>query len=239
MERSLENVRILKDEINHIQRVVGGIPLLVIGLGELATHKELRGVFLLHGRKGNKERMMELAQKIHLECSNSKTAVIVFCFDLRNHGDRTHDCNQNLSWDEGNINFAMGRVIFNVDMYGIILGTAFDISFLMKIIPVTLNKNISNWACAGFSLGAHVTNMAVAHEPLLKVGVSICGNADYETMMIARASESGHEIPPSSYKYISEKLLSLVEANDPVALDSNFKGKKLLHLGGGYIILTQ
>jgi pimeloyl-ACP methyl ester carboxylesterase len=118
-------------------------------------------------------------------------------------------------------------------MYSIQFGTALDVSYLIKMLPVGIDKNISKWAVVGFSLGGHATILALAHYPLIHVGVSIVGCADYETLMTNRARDLGYAVPPISYQHISGQLLECLKISDPINLVENFKGKKLLLLNGG------
>lgn len=81
--------------------------------------------------------------------------------------------------------------------------------------------------------GGHATNLALAHDPKISVGVSICGCGDYRNLMTKRAKRIGYATPPESYRFISQKILDCVQENDPINLASNFRNRKLLLLSGG------
>jgi hypothetical protein len=81
--------------------------------------------------------------------------------------------------------------------------------------------------------GGHATNLALAHDSKISVGVSICGCGDYQNLITKRAKRIGYDTPPESYRFISQKILDCVNENDPIKLAPKFKGRKLLLLSGG------
>ena len=65
------------------------------------------------------------------------------------------DPKQNLHWD-ANEQHAL-------DVYSISIGTMRDISFCIDVLPLYLGYVPSTYACMGFSLGGHVTLLALAN----------------------------------------------------------------------------
>ena len=96
-----------------------------------------------------------------------------------------------------------------------------DCSYLIKLVPSFIKKDIADWACVGFSLGGHTTCLALANEPKITSGVSIVGCGDYETLMINRALSLGYQVPPTCYDHLPRQLLTLLRSTDPVNLPEN------------------
>lgn len=202
---------------------IGGISVAVFG--DLESGKPKSGIFLLHGRMQKREIMYEFARDIKEQVSTGVQDALVFLINHRNHGDRKVDLTANKGWDQGNQTHAF-------DMYAIQMGTAADVSFLIKMIPIATKKVISLWSVVGFSMGAHSTLLAMSHEPMISFGVSIAGCGDYKTLIMERASHLGLSMPPDSYEYISHELLEFIKANDSINLADRFYGKKLLMIQG-------
>ena len=140
--------------MSHIEWNIGGIPVTIVGLNSNSTASVV-GVFILHGRGGNRHDHIDLAIEMHHQSKASSLKLVVFLIDQRNHGDRLVDAKMNQGWPD-NINHAR-------DMYAIQLGTAADVTYLKKLIPVWLNQDVASWGVCGFSLGGHATLLLLAN----------------------------------------------------------------------------
>ena len=78
---------------------------------------------------------------------------------------------------------------------------------------------------------AKVANVAcLRSEPRIRIGIPICGCADYLALMEKRAEKHGI---PRTPPFFPESLRALVRANDPVvAPPGAFSGKRILVLSG-------
>lgn len=200
---------------------VGGVPLLAVGAkNELFT----TGIFFLHGRLESKSTHLEFAKQMQAKLSTSTNNIMIFLIDHRNHGDRIVNKEANEGW-KTNPNHA-------TDMWAMIYGTAFDLNFLIQVLPLWVGSPIKQWIACGFSLGGHAVLMAMAHVDEIKIGVSIAGCGDYKKMMLNRASRMNIPVPPCDDTFISDQLLALIAINDPVNCIDSFKGKKILVIHG-------
>lgn len=141
----------------------------------------------------------------------------------------------------------------------VIVGAVKDLSFLIDVLPSYIfphdERIIGEWVLAGFSLGGHATWLGLRHgalpfaiactyskqlskpsEPRIRIGIPICGCADYLTLMEQRAEKLG--IPRTS-PYFPESLRALVRTYDTVvAPPGTFAGKRVLVLVGADDILV-
>ena len=115
-------------------------------------------------------------------------------------------------------------------MHSIQTGTAHDVSLLIDYLPAYLfplgQKKISQWLCAGISLGGHSTWIVLANEPRVRAGCPIIGCPDFMALMESRAAPTGgltKEMMPDSLRAIAGKKLN-IEA---------MKGTRVLVLSGG------
>jgi hypothetical protein len=105
--------QLVDESPKHPRWIIGGIPIVAIGYEDLCSTKDIKGIFLLHGRMQRKEKLYDFAEMIHKQCSTEYASALVICVDQRNHGERIVDPDQNKGWQEGNVNHAMGIIDFN------------------------------------------------------------------------------------------------------------------------------
>jgi hypothetical protein len=138
----------------------------------------------------------------------------------------------------------------------LVVGAVKDLSFLIDVLPSYIfphdERIVGEWVLAGFSLGGHATWLGLRHgtspkpssrcgkaifkvarlrsEPRIRIGIPICGCADYLAMMEQRAEKLGI---PRTAPFFPESLRALVRAYDPVvAPPGAFSGKRILALVG-------
>ncbi|KAI5284163.1 hypothetical protein KEM54_001557 [Ascosphaera aggregata] len=176
---------------------LGGIVLHIYSNGSLQSTTPIFDlVFAMHGRQNTYQSVEGYAHRILEENATSskptKRSVLVVCFDQRNHGHRTVDSVRN-----------QGSIIY---------GTTQDITLVIRLLPSYIFRNgeskLGNVVVTGFSLGGHVTYMALSKgsssslilyviapsaenvnpyaDPLIKAGVVICGRPDYPSLMSRR-----------------------------------------------------
>ncbi|TFK85415.1 alpha/beta-hydrolase [Polyporus arcularius HHB13444] len=226
--------------------VVAGIPLDVYSCANATTASTPVAVmFLLHGRMGSARKMEDYVHNIFKDVQGIRRVhlsldahdLYIVTFDHRNHGKRMEDKKANMGWfeepEKNNERHA-------IDMYAIQTGTAQDVSYLIDFLPSYLfphgKRQISQWLCAGKSLGGHSTWLVLRNDPRVKLGIPIIGCPDYLTLISKRAK--AHKLPVGP-PYIPDSLLNLIKRADPAASpytaldDSNpFLGKKVLILAG-------
>jgi pimeloyl-ACP methyl ester carboxylesterase len=87
-----------------IEKVIGGIPVIVYGLKSISIpdsalcpsdQRHCNVVVCLHGRQGNAQDVTRLCQAL---CNASENATVAIAFDMRNHGHRTYSPVSNSSW---------------------------------------------------------------------------------------------------------------------------------------------
>ncbi|CAA7268161.1 unnamed protein product [Cyclocybe aegerita] len=195
----------------------------------------LKILFLLHGRHGSAEDMATLARTfVEKTRSSGERSLIVVTLDHRNHGTRLVEPKANNSWTEDtpNQNHAM-------DMHGIQLGTAHDVSFLVDFLPGYLfpggEHKVENWGVAGRSLGGHSTWILLGQDPRIQVGIPIIACPDYVALIKHRAKESKVTF---GAPYIPATFLAAIEKSNPASqayrsvAGNPFLGKKILVLSG-------
>ena len=138
-------------------------------------------VFFIHGRGGNRT-----SGKVY--CRDlAERGYIAIAVDQRNHGDRCVDTYQ---CDSNSLQY-MNR------SYGILTGTAMDISHLIDFLPLE-GMTTSRIAVTGFSLGGHVCFASLVLDPRIKVAIPICGAGDRLMQLGLRSSnfeEFQSEVP--------------------------------------------
>eukprot|EP00835_Amoeboradix_gromovi_P000778 NODE_29_length_33183_cov_0.333666.p12 type:complete len:242 gc:universal NODE_29_length_33183_cov_0.333666:20327-21052(+) len=137
------------------------------------TQEASIGMFLLHGRTRNKKDLEFLAKGI-VECNS----ILVFSFDLRNHGSRLVNTLQNEDWVGGNPNH-------HLDMWSILMGTVEDCVLLMNLLPIYGYK-IGAWGICGVSLGGHASLILAGCDKRVKYAISLIGCIDFLGLMEGR-----------------------------------------------------
>ncbi|KAJ7052486.1 Alpha/Beta hydrolase protein [Mycena amicta] len=224
--------------------VIAGLRVHTYTNDEFATSstKPIFAIFVLHGRMGSMDDMQNLTSAM-LAASTEKKGkdLMVVMFDHRNHGTRLVDKAFNSDF-ETNPNHAL-------DMYGVQLGTARDVSFVIDFLPSYLfplgQRTIDSWGISGVSLGGHSTWIAGAFDPRvsghieqisnhlkqpyqLKLVIPIIGCPDYLALMRIRAEAQGVAIAPPNFP------ASFIRTVEETALTAmQFEGKRLLVLSGG------
>ncbi|WFD30938.1 hypothetical protein MSPP1_001964 [Malassezia sp. CBS 17886] len=221
---------------------LAGLPVHVYGLEQM-TPMSPRGVpdvcisIHMHGRTGSSRKEDELVRELwhdtmverHNLGSVRTRDFLLVTFDSRNHGERKTNPTGQKSWKEGNSKHA-------VDMYGMIHGTAADVTFIMRMLPAYMFPNderrVSLFSVTGKSLGGHSAWQVLAHEPMIRVGVSFIGTPDFQRLIAMRAKMSYmQDIPPA----VPNSLRALMRTVDPAMMpyrepnaSNPFFGKKIL-----------
>ncbi|CAI5757788.1 unnamed protein product [Candida verbasci] len=174
-------------------------------------------LYLIHQREGNYTYTESIAYNI-LKQYKSQTPLICITFDLRNHGARVINNQNNKGWSEGNKSHG-------VDMWSIINGTIDDITLLMDQLPTYLNlepylnetsKNehkvkfkYHNFL-SGVSLGGHIVyRFALRYPNLVKIINPIIGSTDLTSLLYTRLK--GIDNYTKKYFYFEYDELDLTE----------------------------
>ncbi|KAI9428741.1 Alpha/Beta hydrolase protein [Lactarius indigo] len=207
-------------------------------LRDKRTSEPVVVLFFLHGRTESADHIDPTARAAFSWAAEKEASsreaprdFIVITFDQRNHGKRTVDQRANLRWDKKTDQYKERHA---VDTYSTLIGALKDISFLVDVLPSYIfprdERTIGEWVLAGFSIGGHATWLALRHEPRIRIGIPICGCANFLAMMEQGADKYG---VPRTAPYLSESLRALVDAYDPVAAPPGaFVGKRILALSG-------
>lgn len=241
--------------ISKTKHHIAGIEVTIYGASEISSSTtSISCLFLLHPRLET----LDYVDPIALRCleshhsklkqstqSESSKGLIIATFDQRNHGSRLVSTKANESWRSGN-------ELHAIDMFGIYQGTANDVSLLIDHIPSYIfpDKNVTEWMCAGVSLGGHATWLSLVNEPRVTAGVVVIGCPDFERVMVHRAEKS--RLPSFTEGFIGSKdypksLEAAVGRNDPTGvlvkgktedqrrklIEERLGGKKVLILSGG------
>lgn len=211
---------------------VAGLPVVVYGLSELTPSASSSTAprppdvcvsFHLHGRGGDAQNEANICRTIYRSArqetqrlaaaggtsSGSHRELLVISFDARNHGHRmTHSLGQK-GWAADNKQHA-------VDLYGMILGGAADVSFLIDLIPPYLfphdDRTISQWCVTGKSLGGHSTWHVLKDEKRVTVGVNMIGCPDFSRLLDYRTRQA---FLPNAPPTVPRSLKALIKARDP------------------------
>ena len=124
-------------------------------------------VFFTHGRTGSIVTMYWRCRELR------DLGLIVVGLDQRNHGQRQIDIRCNAGWGPAT----------PADMYGILVGTAMDVSLLIDLLPARLGIATDRVGMSGISLGGHATLLAMSLEMRIGVGAAIVGSGDFRTLM--------------------------------------------------------
>ena len=234
---------------------VAGLPVHVYGLEQLTPpHQgavpEVCITFHMHGRTGsakNEDSLVRelyrntMAERASLEGSPRVRDFLLVTFDQRNHGERkTYPLGQK-TWKEGNPTHGYVHLThISIDMYGMIHGTSTDVSFLIKMLPAYLfprdERIVSLFAVTGKSLGGHATWQVLAHEPMVRVGVSFIGTPDYQKLLAQRTKASDL---PNAPPQVPQSLRAVIQKIDPAQTpyqrpdaSNPFFGKKICSCSG-------
>jgi len=195
-----------------VREVISGIE--VFAFGWKAT-KAAPVVFVTHGRTGAVADVFGYCREL------VASGLVAIAIEQRNHGRRLFDPAANQGWSPHSPS----------DMYGIILGTALDISLLIDMIPARLGLSTEVAGVTGVSLGGHVTLMAMAMEPRLAAGAALIGAGDYRRLMERRAEANG--VSESDFaSYFPEALQQAVDRYDPIHHGRRFSDRPLLMANG-------
>ena len=117
------------------------------------------------------------------------------------------------------------------DMYGLIVGTATDLSLLLDFLPAALGLSVDKVGVTGVSLGGHVTLMALGLDTRFTAGAAFLASGDYRQLMTARHQrEEFRDLPWEAF--YPRTLAQTVERFDPVHRPQAFADRPLLLLNG-------
>ena len=188
---------------------------LEINIFTRTKDRNLPIIFVTHGRLGRVEDVFEYAEKL------SESGFIVIAIDERNHGNRmvrrryNEDSNQHPT-----------------DTYGIIVGTAYDISTIIDFLPLKCGFTSEQIGVTGISLGGHVSFLSLVIDSRIKVAVPIIGAADYQTLMVERKLLYEGMDNFGVDKFYPEKLDILVKKYDPINNTNKIKDRPILMING-------
>ncbi len=172
-------------------------------------------VFVTHGRGGR-------LKDTHAFCRQLRDAgVTALGVEQRNHGRRLIDPTAN---DHGPTHAT--------DMYGLIVGTAHDLSLLLDFVPARLGIPCDRAGVTGVSLGGHVALMALGLDPRFHAGVAFIGSGDYRTLMRSR-KERQEFAALAPEEFFPPALAACVDRYDPINRPTTFANRPLLMLNGG------
>jgi len=167
-------------------------------------------VFFLHGRGGNRKNGRRFCTEL------ARRGYLAIAIDQRNHGDRCF----NSIWNEG------GSEGYIRNSYGILTGTAKDVSHLIDFLP-TIGISTSRIAVTGFSLGGHACFASLVLDDRIKVAIPICGAGDRFMQLSIRSED------PEKFKAeLSVTLVSLFEKYDAIHHLEKLTDRKILMIHG-------
>ncbi len=195
---------------------VAGLEVFVFGASENANAPV---VFVTHGRGGTVADTFDWCRDL------AGAGLIAVGVEQRNHGRRLVD-------RHGNRDNPADM------MYGVILGTARDISLLIDCLPARTGIATDHVGITGGSLGGHVTQLAMAVEPRISVGASLVGSGDYRHLMELRAAR--YNVRPGDFaRFYPPALEETVRRYDPISYPDRFADRPLLMCNGGADDLVQ
>lgn len=199
-------------EAQPILACVAGLEAAVFGA---ETHPGAPVVFVTAWRGG-------AAVSLYDQCRTLVDAgFIAVILDNRNHGRRVVDAACNEGWS----------LHHAANMYGIMVGSALDISLTIDMLPARLGIATDRVGVTGISLGGHITLLAMANDPRIAVGAALIGGGDYRALMMRRAVENG--CPPEDFSaYYPDALQRAVERYDPIQYPARFADRPLLLANG-------
>ncbi|WFD22623.1 hypothetical protein MEQU1_001297 [Malassezia equina] len=234
---------------------VAGLPVYVYGLEQLTPARqggvpEVCIAIHMHGRTGSAKKEDSLvrglyrntmAERLSLVGSPRVRDFLLVTFDQRNHGERRTNPLGQKSWKEGNATHGyVHDTYISIDMYGMIHGTSIDVSLLTKLLPSYLFPNdervVSLFAVTGKSLGGHAAWQVLAHEPLIRVGVTFIGTPDFQKLLAQRTKTSDL---PNAPPQVPQSLRAVIQHIDPAQMpyqrsdaSNPFFGKKICSCSG-------
>ncbi|PWZ02485.1 hypothetical protein BCV70DRAFT_168376 [Testicularia cyperi] len=239
---------------------LAGLPVNVFGVDELtpaparASAPSPPGVCVvihMHGRLGKAADDEGIARQMYDRISREKETyrtqqdstgqeagetkdVLIVTFDARNHGYRLTNPAGQKDWKSGNPRHAM-------DLYGMIVGDARDVSFIVDFLAPYLfpydERRVDQWVVTGKSLGGHATWHVLANEPRITVGVPFIGMPDYTRLLNSRTRT---QFVANGPPYVPASLKALIDKIDPAkqpydifdSVKNPFWGKKICVLSG-------
>lgn len=217
---------------------IAGLPIIVYGLNELTPSASSSTAprppdvcvsFHLHGRGGDAKNEDHICRGIYQRAASNVAAsspsqpareLLVVTFDARNHGHRTTNSLGQKGWGVGNKQHAL-------DLYGMILGNAADVSFLIDLLPAYLfphdDRRVSAWCVTGKSLGGHAVWHVLKDEPRVTVGVNMIGCPDYGRLLEYRTKQAFLSNGPP---HVPRSLKALIQARDPAKSPFDRWGKE-------------
>ncbi len=148
---------------------ITGLEVDVYGVEHIADDAAV--VFYVHGLGGNRRNGARYCESL------AQAGYVAIAVDQRNHGQREVDSAYNSS--------ALDTYLVN--SYGLMIGTAHDISLIIDFLPTVLKLKTTRIGVTGFSLGAHVTFIAMLLDSRIKVAVPICGASNRKLQLSLRA----------------------------------------------------
>ncbi|PWN52502.1 hypothetical protein IE53DRAFT_385043 [Violaceomyces palustris] len=230
---------------------LAGLPINVFGLKELTPvparasappPPEVCAIIHMHGRCGDADgeekivrQLWDKVERLKMQAGGQdQRDCIIVNFDARNHGHRMTNKDGQLAWKQGNTRHAL-------DLYGMITGTARDVSFIVDFLAPYLfphdERNISAFAVTGKSLGGHSVWHVLAEEPRITVGVPFIGMPDYSKLLQDRTRTSfvsnGPPTVPASLKNLISSIDPAMKQFDVFDPSKNpFWGKKVCVCSG-------
>jgi dienelactone hydrolase len=192
--------------------VLAGIELHLFGLEH---GLDAPVVFLTHGRGGKVEHVFDNAAELAAD------GMIAIGIEQRNHGKRMVDEAQNSAYGP----------TFATDFYGMLLGTAADISLAIDLLPARLGLRLPRIGVTGASMGGHVTLLAMARDPRITAGAALIGSGDFLATQRARAADNDVAAEQLD-AYLPPALVALAARVDPLANAAGFADRPVLLCNG-------
>jgi alpha-beta hydrolase superfamily lysophospholipase len=194
--------------------LLAGLEAAVFGMEE---NRGAPVVFVTHGRTCALHHTFELCREL------VAAGLVAVGVEQRNHGRRMVDPLRNLGFSRD----------MPVDMYGIFVGTAYDVRSMIDLLPASLGIATERIGMTGASLGGHATLAAMALDERIRVGGPIVGSGDFRRLMELRVETTGALKPGETFEdYFPAGLQRLVERIDPIRNPRLFADRPLLMLNG-------
>jgi alpha-beta hydrolase superfamily lysophospholipase len=201
--------------MDYYTAAVAGIEVFVVGWEPDAPRPV---VFLTHGRTGSISGTLAAQAPALVEMG-----LTVVGIDQRNHGRRLINQRLNGDW----------RAEIPSAMYGIIVGTACDVSLLIDMLPAQIGLSMDHGVgMMGGSLGGHAVLMAMAMDRRIDVGAAMVPSGDYRMLMTDRMARN--ETPAEQFdEFYPPALDAAVRKFDPIHNASAFADRPLCMTCGG------
>ncbi len=171
-------------------------------------------VLVTHGRGGHIGDTHGLCKRL------AERGLVAVGVEQRNHGRRlvSHAANDH-------------SPTHAADMYGLMVGTATDLSLLLDFLPARLGLSVQRVGVTGVSLGGHVTLMALGLDPRFTAGAAFIGSGDY--LALKRQRHLREEFRALAWdEFYNPGLAAAVERFDPVNRPEVFADRPVLLLNG-------